>query len=689
MKLSNNWLAEYVDIPEAPRPLGLRLTMATAEIEGHETHGSDTVFDIDNKSLTHRPDLWGHYGFAREVAAIYENALKPLELAALPQSAPAIEVEVPVSAELCPRYNALVIENISVGPSPDWLVEKLEALGARSINNIVDLTNYVLYEVGQPMHAFDRDKLAGNKIIVRMAHEGERLATLDGGEHTLTGEMLVIADSAKAVALAGVMGGANSEVDAQTTALVLESANFHPTSVRRTAGKLAIRTESSMRFEKGLDPVQTETGIRRFVALLQKICPDLRLVGGLADQSRFSTDTPQIQTRLSWINRKLGTNLPNQQIVGILSRLGFGVEAQGDDLQVKVPSWRATGDISIPEDLVEEVGRVYGYDNIIPVAPLSPVEPVQPSPLHTLIQQLRQLLSGSLRFSEVLNYAFVGEKLLAQVGLNPSDHLALANPLASDQNLLRTSLVPNMLKITAENLRFRKNFAIYELDRVFQTQLQSETIFEHENFALCALLADVSWKNASEQAFYAIKGQAEHLLSQLNLAGKLRIFPPAEPENLPAWCHPGRSAEIFIDQTLIGRLSQLHPLVAENMEIKAGVGLLELDISTLLTLPQAGYVFAGVQKYPTVPFDISLICPEQTLIGDVENCILASAPAMIQSLKLFDVYRGDNVGTGQKSLAFTVTFAASDHTLGPDEIEGLQQGVISALEAQHYLVRKG
>lgn len=692
MKLSNNWLAEYVDIPEAPRPLGLKLTMATAEIEGHESHGSDTVFDIDNKSLTHRPDLWGHYGFAREVAAIYSLPLKPLALAELPAAPAGIAVEVPVSADLCPRYNALVIENIQVGPSPDWLVEKLAAVGARAINNIVDLTNYVLYEVGQPMHAFDRAKLSGGKIAVRMAQPEERLATLDGGEHTLSADMLVIADGDKAVALAGVMGGANSEVDAATTALVLESANFHPTSVRRTAAKLAIRTESSMRFEKGLDPVQTETGLRRFVELLKQICPEMKIVGGLADSDRSSQDTPLIATRYSWINAKLGTALPTEQITGILTRLGFGVESEGDQLQVKVPSWRATGDIGIPEDLVEEVGRVYGYDNISPVAPLTPVEPVQPSALHSLILKLRQTLSGALRFTEVLNYAFVGEKLLQQVGLSPDNHLALANPLASDQNLLRTSLVPNMLKITAENLRFKKAFAIYELDRVFQTELKTGTIFEHETFELCALLADVSWKkgpDASQQAFYAIKGQAEHLLNQLNLAGQVKIYPPAPETPLDPWCHPGRTAEIWIDSTRIGRLTQVHPQVLENLEIKAGVGLLELNLTTLLTLPLAGYRFAGVQKYPTVPFDISLICGEQTLIADVESCIGASAPERIQTLKLFDIYRGENLGSGQKSLAFTVTFAAPDHTLGPEEIEKLQQGVISALEAQNYTVRKG
>jgi phenylalanyl-tRNA synthetase beta chain len=687
MKLSYQWLAEYVAIPDAPRALGLRLTMATAEIEGSESHGDDTVFDIDNKSLTHRPDLWGHYGFAREVAAIYAQPLKALALAdCAAWQGETFPVAVEASADLCPRYTALVIEGVQVGPSPDWLVQRLAAVGARSVNNIVDLTNYVLYEVGQPLHAFDQRKLSGG-IVVRQARPDEPFTALDGLEHTLSPEMLVIADHDKVIALAGVMGGANSEVDTQTTTLVLESACFHPTSVRRTAAQLAIRTESSMRFEKGLDPRQSETGVRRFVQLLQTICPQARVRGGFHDTDRSITAYPQITTRYSWINRKLGTDLPAPQIAGILTRLGFGLETEGDQLQVSVPSWRATGDIAIPEDLVEEVGRIFGYDNITPVAPLTPVEPVQPTPLHSLIRQVRTVLSGALRFHEVYNYAFVGEKLLAQCGLSPENHLALANPLASDQNLMRTSLVPNMLKITAENLRFRKQFALYELERVFQAAPAQDTHLTHERFALCALLCDQCWKDDHPDAFYAIKGQAEHLLAQLKLAGRIQIYPPVTPQD--PWCHPGRTAEIHVDQTRIGRLCQLHPQIAENFGLRAGVGLLELDLTTLLELPQAGYRFAGVQKYPTVPFDISLICPEQTLIADVEQVIAATAPERIRQLQLFDVYRGDSVGAERKSLAFTVTFAAADHTLGPDEIEALQQGVIAALEAQQWLVRKG
>ncbi|MGV3522582.1 MAG: phenylalanine--tRNA ligase subunit beta [Candidatus Sericytochromatia bacterium] len=689
MKLSLDWIREYVgELPDTPKNIGLKMTLATAEIEGLESHGSDTLYDIDNKSLTHRPDLWGHYGFAREVAAVYQRPLQPLNLGTWDYPAGSddtLQLSIQVESSDCPRYSGLVIDQIQVGPSPDWLVQRLDSLGARSINNIVDLTNYVMFELGQPMHAFDRTKIAGDQIQVRLAKAGETLETLDGGKHTLTEQMLVIADAEKAVAIAGVMGGANSEVSASTTAIVLESANFHPTQVRRAAAALGIRTESSMRFEKGLDPVQTDLAIRRFVTLLQAICPSARVVTPLLDADRSVRTPIVIATSCDFMRARLGAPLPDATLIGILERLQFQVVQQGEELSVTVPSFRATGDINIPEDLVEEVGRVYGFDNIEPVAPLIPVEPVRSSALHSLQRHLRQVLSRDLGFNEVFNYAFVGDKQLAQLGLDPADHIALANPLASDQNLMRTSLVPNMLKVTAENLRFRKNFRLYELERVFNPQAQSAS-FDHDLFALCGLIAQKDWKAGPPECFYTIKGALEDLLAQLPLAGERRFTPAEGPQ--PSWCHPGRTATVWIGNTAIGYVTQLHPQIAQELGIKAGVGLFDLNVSALMTLPTADAHFVRVQKYPTVPFDISLICPERTLIADVMR-VIQEVDAKVRKVELFDVYVGDKIGPGNKSLAFTTTFAAADHTLQPDEIDDLQNGVMDALEAAGYQVRKG
>lgn len=692
MKLSLNWIKEYVgELPDAPKQVGLRMTLATAEIEGHETHGDDIVYDIDNKSLTHRPDLWGHYGFAREVAAVYRQELKALDLgnwAYATQAEDPLAVSLHVDADLCPRYSGLVIDQIQVGPSPQWLVDKLEKIGARSINNIVDLTNYVMFEVGQPMHAFDRSKLSGDQIQVRLATAGETIETLDGGKHTLSETMMVIADASKPVAIAGVMGGANSEVDETTTSMVLESANFHPTHVRRTAAALGIRTDSSMRFEKGLDPEQTDRAVRRYVTLLLELCPQAKISTPLLDAVQASYTARQpilIQTSFEFIRHRLGAPLSDDTIADILTSLHFQVDASNEGIQVTVPSFRSTGDVSIPEDLVEEVGRVFGFDNIEPVAPLIPVQPVRPRPLHAMQRQLRQVLSRDMGFHEVFNYGFVGDKLLEAVGSSPAGHLALANPLASDQNLLRTSLVPNMLKITAENLRFRKQFRFYELERVYSEQVQDPE-FDHDRFEISGVVCQQSWKNGSPDCFYTAKGAVEDLLEQLPVAGERRFVPMSE--NLPPWCHPGRTAQILIGGQALGYVCQVHPQIAHQMDIKAGVGLFVLDVSALLKLPATEAKFVQVQKYPTVPFDISLICDERTLIADVQD-VIRHVDAKVKKVDLFDVYVGDNIGAGKKSLAFSIVFAAADHTLQPDEITDLQDRVIAALEQAGHQVRKG
>ncbi len=688
MKLSLDWIQTYVgELPDDPKAIGIKMTLATAEIEGLESHGSDTVYDIDNKSLTHRPDLWGHYGFAREVAAVYQRPLQALVLDPCESSgSDPLQVSIAVSENLCPRYTGLVVEGIQVGPSPEWLAQALEKVGARSVNNIVDLTNYVMFELGQPMHAFDRHKLSGD-IVVRLAQPEEMIDTLDGAEHKLSEQMMVIADAEKAVAIAGVMGGANSEVSEQTTCLVLESANFHPTHVRRTAAALGIRTDSSMRFEKGLDPSQTDLAIQRFVHLLKQICPEVKVLTPILAVGVAAAEPILIATDFDYINQRLGTQLPDQQIQGILERLGFEITLNNRQLTVRVPSFRATGDISIPMDLVEEVGRVFGYDNITPIEPLIPVQPVVTQPLHAMQRLLRQVLSRDLAFVEVYNYAFVGEQLLQKSGLSSEGLHALANPLASDQNLLRSSLVPNMLKITAENLRFRKQFRLYELERVFLPELQSAE-FEFERHHLCGLLCDVQWrKEGVEDAFYQSKGALEDLLAQLNLAGRLRFRPATAAEREP-WCHPGRTATVWIDETAIGYLTQLHPQIAANFGIKAGVGLFNLDLSTVLTLPQAKASFAGVQKYPVVPFDVAVISDEQTLIADVED-LIRNVDQRVRQVALFDLYRGDNIGAGKKSLAFSVTFSAPDHTLQPEEVETLQNGVMQALNAAGHQVRDG
>src|SRR5579863_9075700 len=386
MKFSYHWLSELVEgLNTPPAELARWITVKTAECEGVEEAGADTIIEVDNKSLTHRPDLWGHHGMAREVAAITNRMLRdPVKLDLLPRGKAPVEIAIEDFA-ICPRYSALVFENVTVQPSPLWLQYRLEAIGLNAINNIVDVTNYVMAELAQPMHAFDADKLRGDTIFVRGARRGERITALNDEEYELAPSNLVIADREGPIAIAGVIGGLDSAIGPNTKRLVLESANFQAASVRKTSVALKLRTDASMRFEKSQDPLNTVRGLARAIELLEEVSPGIRLVGGLADShGELKTPAP-IELTVDWLSKKLGRPLAAHEVRSILESLEFGVrESAPGQFSVTVPSWRATKDISIKDDLLEEVGRMVGYQSITPQAPLiaSVVPPESPARLY-------------------------------------------------------------------------------------------------------------------------------------------------------------------------------------------------------------------------------------------------------------------------------------------------------------------
>ena len=388
----------------------------------------DAAIEIDNKSITHRPDLWGHHGMAREVAAILELPLTdPVKLELLPEGPAAIVVDVEDYA-LCPRYSALVFENVTVGPSPLWLQYRLNSIGLNSINNIVDLTNFLMAELAQPMHAFDADLLHGDTIFVRQAAAGERFRALNDEEYTLNASNLVIADASGAIALAGVIGGGDSAISERTTRVVLESANFNASSIRKTSAGIKLRTDASMRFEKAQDPANTVRALARAVELLQLVSPGIRLVGGLADAHGEFAAPPVIELSLAWLARKLGRTLAAGEVRRILESLAFGVaEKDADTFLVTVPGWRATKDVAIKDDLVEEVGRMIGYDSIPPQAPLAPVAPPPANPSRRLQHEVRNLFVDN-GYIEVYNYSFLSEEAGAYVRTRSGAAPARAQP---------------------------------------------------------------------------------------------------------------------------------------------------------------------------------------------------------------------------------------------------------------------
>jgi phenylalanyl-tRNA synthetase beta chain len=431
----------------------------------------DSAIEIDNKSITHRPDLWGHHGMAREVAAITGKTLRdPVWLGSLPGAllGSPRPAESPVKIEiddlhLCPRYSALVFENVTVQPSPLWLQARLTAVGMNPINNIVDLTNYIMAELAQPMHAFDQAKLSGDTIRARPAREGERIVALNDEEYPLAPSNLVIADAAGPIAIAGVIGGRDSAISVTTTTIVLESANFNATSVRKTSAALKLRTDASMRFEKAQDPHNTVRALARAVDLLPLLSPGIRSVGGLADRLAKLHHPAPVPLDLDWLGRKLGRALEPDEVKRILESLQFGVSENGyGKFWVTVPSWRATKDVAVPEDLVEEVGRMIGYDSIDPKPPLVPCAPSFDPPEREFLRGVKRMIAAR-GYTEVSNYSFISEGEARRFGLPVEEHIRVLNPIAAGQELLRTSLLPGIHRNIVDNARHFDEFRIFEI----------------------------------------------------------------------------------------------------------------------------------------------------------------------------------------------------------------------------------
>jgi len=617
----------------------------------------DTIVEIDNKSLTHRPDLWGHYGMAREVAAITGRLLKdPVDLGLLPAGPGLIKVDIQDFA-LCPRYSCLVFENVTVGPSPLWLQYRLESIGLNPINNVVDVTNWVMAELSQPMHAFDLDEIQGDTIFVRAARDGEVCEALNGTTCTLDPSNLVIADAAGAVAVAGVIGGGPSAITPSTTRLLLESANFHAGTVRKTSGKLKLRTDASMRFEKSQDAENTVRGLARAVELLELVSPGIRLAGGLSDAWRIAAAPAPIEFTHEWMERKLGRAVAEHEVAGILERLAFGVKRANGVFTVAVPSWRATKDISIKDDLVEEVGRMIGYASIPPVAPSVPSRVPPQQPERTFQRGLRGSLTAQ-GFTEVFNYSFVSEAQAAQLQLPVSDHLQVLNPIAAGQELLRTSLLPNILKNIELNRHNFEHFRLFEIGR--EIHKREGTL--PEEIPSCAVV------------LFAKDGDGKAGLFELKrVAGVLMPGCEARPAAARAFEHPHRAAAIWWQGAELGRLFEFHPGVVE----KGRAQVLYLNMMEMMAAQPGVVKYSPLRRFPTSDFDITVVSGRRSLAAE----ILAKVAAVGVS-NLVDaayLYEYVDAAKDRKSMTFRFTLGAVDRTLTNEEISSAQEVLRTAL----------
>ena len=687
MKISYQWLREWVAVDLSPRELATALTMAGLAVDGIEPHGGDEVLEIDLTS--NRPDALSHLGVAREVAVLCDLPLRRIEEATAIQPCSgartadltSVVIEAP---DLCPRYTARLIRGVRIGPSPDWLVERLAALGQRSVNNVADITNYVMLEMGQPLHSFDFAQLRGQRIVVRRATPGERMTTLDGEERTLTPEVLVIADAERAVAIGGIKGGEDSGITDQTVDVLLEAAWFAPAQIRQTSRLLGLATEASYRFERGTDPEIVALASDRASRLIAEIAGGEILDGRIdmyPGRDAIESRRGSIPFRLSRYQALTGLTVELGAAARILTALGCRVDSGVEELVAVPPSWRI--DLRIEEDLIEEVVRVVGYDRLATTLPGSAGAG---SYLTGEVERrtVRQLLTGA-GYSEAISFSFVNAALDAVYSpAGEAERLQLLDPIDETQSHMRTTLVGGLLRALEHNLRHgTRNIRLFEIGKCFLAGGGEEgRPAEIERLALVATGAcdERDWQNAAARLdFFDLKGVLSAIPDQLARGPFEMIADTTRP-----WLHPGRSAEIRLaDGTTVGFLGQLHPRLAAPFKlVRQPILLAELDLSRLLASPRLESRYRPLPKYPTVVRDIALLVERAIPYRQIEAAIRALDLPHLVGIRLFDRYEGKELPPTHHSLAITLRYQALDRTLTDEEIADSQSRLVDCLVQQ-------
>ena len=694
MKISYLWLKEFVDFDVRPRELADDLSMVGVVAEGLEEAGSDTILDFEIAS--NRPDCLSHFGVAREVAARYRKALKPVTTA-VQESAEAAGSQISVtidSPQLCARYCARVIRKVKVAPSPAWLAQRLESLGVRSINNIVDATNYVLLELGHPLHAFDLSRVQGRRIIVREARTQEQLVTLDGETRELKPGMLVIADRDRALALAGVMGGADSEIDFGSTDVLLESAWFNPISIRRTAKELGMHTEASHRFERGADVNAAAVAIDRTAALIQQLAGG-EILKGVVDAYPSPAPGSTVVLRRSRILQVMGTEIDDSSIERILGALDFVVARDAGGWQVQLSTSRL--DVEREIDLIEEIARHYGYDKFASTLPAWTGCSKRP-PDSVKEQTLKRSLLG-LGYSESLTYAFVAaaetEKFSA---VRP---VRLRNPLSLETEVMRTSLVPGLLASLLRNYhRGSKSVRLYEMGRLYlHDGLKLECVAEKDLDSLASMqhekpfLGLITSGNIEEKSvhndkprstgFFDLKGDLEMLLQSLSLpVNQILWRAPAKGGPVPDYYHPAVSAALRLGSDSLGVCGQLHPRVCESYKIKQPVFLAEIPLEAWYRYQPPDRVARDLAKFPAVQRDVSLVLEKDTSYDAVESVVLQAGITEIQRCFPFDLYFGEKLPSDKKGISISIVYQSSDRTLFDEEVNQFHETILNLLRSK-------
>ena len=627
---------------------------------------NDTVVDFE--ITNNRPDCYSIIGLAREAAAAFNLPMKhhePVVKGGAEGTLPELlDVEVPAE-DLCSRYTARMVRNVKIAPSPKWLRQRLRANGVRPINNIVDITNYVMLEYGQPMHAFDYRYVGSGVIVVRRSVEGETLTTLDGTVRELKPGMLVIADGERPIGLAGIMGGENSEIVGDTVDVVFESANFNGTSIRQTALALGMRTEASGKFEKNIDPLLTVPAVNRACELVELLGAG-EVMDGMIDILNSIPQPRELTLEPERINALLGTDISEADMVEYLRRLEIPVEGR----TIKVPSFRP--DLVQTADIAEEVGRLYGYNNIPTTAFRSAT--AEGGYTGTMVLENKTgALCRALGYSEILTYSFVSPSTFDMIRL-PADSplrkpLRIQNPLGEDASVMRTIALPSMLSILSRNNAYLNAACkLYELAKVYLPK-EGQTLPDEPKHLLLGTYGE-------NEDFFTLKGEIEAILKGMNVKPAAYTAVKDDPSY-----HPGCCARITVDGVNVGVFGQVHPLVTKNYGIDSEVYAAELDFTALSTLLLPAATYHPLPRYPAVSRDIAVVCEEETTVAELETCIRSAGGKLLRDVRLFDIYRGKGIDIGKKSVAFSLTLRADDRTLTDSDSDGVISAVLAKLES--------
>lgn len=629
---------------------------------------------VDFEITPNRPDCLSMIGMAREAAAVFGSSLKYPASGAEHEEGNVseyltVEIKKP---ELCPRYTARVIKDVKVGPSPWWMQKRLMHGGMRPVNNIVDITNFVMMEYGQPLHAFDISDVLGGKIIIDTAKDGDRFTTLDGTERELDSSMLMIHDAEREIAVAGVMGGLNSEIKEDTTTVILESANFNGDSVRLTSKKLGLRTEASGRYEKGIDANLCDAAADRVCRLIEMLgCGTV--VGGIVDEYPMVSQPKLLDVRVPRINKILGTDLSGDTMVSIFRSLEMQAEQKEDIITVVPPTVRQ--DLEIEEDYAEEVARIYGYDRLPETLPGGGSAAAM-TPEETVRKKTRLILN-SYGLDEILTYSFVSPSSVDRVNVSETDlmhrnFVKIINPLGEENSVMRTMLIPNMMEVLSKNYsQGNKEVALFEIGRIFNDSKINCDGQPVEAEDLCIAFY------GGKDDFYTLKGYVQGLLEKLGV-----LDAEYTAEKGLAIYHPGRCADVRANGELLGTMGQIRPDVSERYGIDEDVYLCELCFSAIMRQTDTDFVYRPLPKYPAVTRDLAVLVDEEVTIAQLEHVISDRGGAILESVSLFDVYRGKQIEEGKKSVAFALIYRDPERTLKDEEVKEKQDNIIAGLEQE-------